>query len=281
MSYYISLADTFNCAVNRSDAYFSPTPMDPTLGTPPYLQYVQPHVMADSTVFYTDKENWMRIEGSYTSSGGENYITIGNLHQDNQTDTLCNGSMASVGYPNNRDAYYYMDNFSLEEVTPVDAGADTSITNGDAVMIGNNLDSASSYSWLPNYFIDDVNTLNPTVNPPVTTTYYVTKTQCSVVTIDSVTVFVGGVGIATSPSERAGVRIYPNPTSGELTIELLNQNNDWLTTILDTQGRTVAEKSFTGTIINLKLELENGVYLVRVTNQNTNEMVIKKLIVQH
>ncbi|OFY95179.1 MAG: hypothetical protein A3K10_11975 [Bacteroidetes bacterium RIFCSPLOWO2_12_FULL_31_6] len=75
------------------------------------------------------------------------------------------------------------------------------------------------------------------------------------------------------------VQIYPNPTTGELTIELINQNNEWLTTILDVQGRTVVEKSFTGTKINLKLELANGVYLVRVTNKNTNEMVMKKLVV--
>ncbi|PKP48783.1 MAG: hypothetical protein CVT95_04020, partial [Bacteroidetes bacterium HGW-Bacteroidetes-12] len=173
LSYYISLADTFNCAVNRSDAYFSPTPMDPTLGTSPYLIYIQPHVMADSTVFYTDKLNWMRIEGSYTAVGNENYITIGNLHQDNWTDTLCNGSMASVGLPDNKQAYYYMDNFSLEEITPANAGVAVTINSGDTASIGNNLDSASTYVWSPNVFINDVNALNPTVNPPTTTTYYV------------------------------------------------------------------------------------------------------------
>ena len=171
-----------------------------------------------------------------------------------------------------------MDNFSLEEIKPVNAGLDVTITVGDTVLIGNNADSASSYTWSPNYFIADTNAVNATVNPPVTTTYYVTKTQCSVTTTDTVTVVVNPVGVDEISNEN-NVRIYPNPTSGELTIELLNQNNEWLTTILDVQGRTVLEKSFIGNKIKLKLALDSGVYLVRITNKNTNETVIKKLVI--
>ena len=75
------------------------------------------------------------------------------------------------------------------------------------------------------------------------------------------------------------IKMYPNPTNGELTLELPNQPSEWLTTILDVQGRTVLEKSFNSNKINLKLTLDNGIYLVRVTNKDTNETVIKKLVV--
>ncbi|MBE7441364.1 MAG: T9SS type A sorting domain-containing protein [Flavobacteriales bacterium] len=272
LSYYISLADTYNCAVNRSDAYFSPTPMDPTLGTPPYLQYVQPHVMADSTVFYTDKENWTKIEGCYIASGGENYITFGNLHLDNETDTLCSGVIP--GYPDYKGAYYYMDNFSLEEITPVDAGADVSIANGDSVIIGNNLDSASSYVWSPNYFIDDVNALNPTVNPPVTTTYYVTKTQCSVVTTDSVTVVVGGVGIEAPKSPKGTFSIYPNPNNGTFTIKHNLKNENYALEIVDIMGKVVHRETLkSGNQQEIKTQwLNTGIYFVNIKSE-TGELV--------
>ncbi|OFY91315.1 MAG: hypothetical protein A3K10_17580 [Bacteroidetes bacterium RIFCSPLOWO2_12_FULL_31_6] len=76
------------------------------------------------------------------------------------------------------------------------------------------------------------------------------------------------------------IKIYPNPTTGETTLIIAgDESNEWLTSILDVQGRTVFEKSFNSNKINLKLTLDKGVYLVRVTNKNTNEMVIKKLAV--
>lgn len=276
LSYYISMADIYNCVTNRSDAYFSSTPMDPTLNSPPYLMYVQPHIMADSTIFYTGKENWAKIEGSYTALGGENYITIGNLHLDGQTDTLCNGIIDIS--PNEKSAYYYLDNFSLEEIKPVEAGLDVTITNGDTIVIGNNADSASSYIWSPNYFIDDVNALNPTVNPPVTTTYYVTKTQCSVTTIDSVTVVVGGVGLSEVSNEN-NVRIYPNPTTGETTLLMDGESSEWLIVVSDIQGRKIHEKTYSTNKINLKLVADNGVYFVYIANNTTNETITKKLII--
>ncbi|MBW6483353.1 MAG: T9SS type A sorting domain-containing protein [Vicingaceae bacterium] len=264
LSYYISLADTNNCAVNRSDAYFSPTPMDPTLSSPPYLQFVQPHVQADSTVFYADKENWMRIEGNYTAAGGENYITFGNLHQDNRTDTLCNGSMSFSGFPNLKQSYYYMDNFVLEEITPANAGADTTINSGDSVLIGNNLDSASSYVWSPNVFINDVNTLNPLVSPTVTTTYYVTKTQCSVTTIDSVTVFVNPVGISELSNEDR-VQLYPNPNNGTFTLSHNLSNSTYVLEVIDIMGKVVHQEKIIAQKqeINTK-QLSKGLYFVNV-----------------
>ena len=274
LSYYISLADIENCAVNRSDAYFSPTPMDPTLWASPYLIYLQPQVMADSTIFYTDKENWMRIEGSYTAVGGENYITFGNLHLDSETDTLCNGIVP--GYPNNKEAYYYMDNFSLEEIKPVDAGLDITITSGDTIVIGNNADSASSYVWSPNYFIADMGAVNATVNPPVTTTYYVTKTQCSVTTTDTVTVSVT-VGVSEVMNEN-NVQIYPNPNNGSFTItHNLNEEN-YVLEIIDLMGKVVHQEMLTTTKQEVKTQqLNTGLYFVNFKSTTGELMYSTKI----
>ena len=219
--------------------------------------------MADSTVFYTDKLNWTRIEGSYIAVGGENYITFGNLHQDGQTDTLCNGLYP--GYPNIKEAYYYMDNFSLEEIKPVNAGLDVTITVGDTIVIGNNADSASSYVWSPNYFIADTNAVNATVNPPVTTTYYVTKTQCSVTTTDTVTVFVNPVGVSEVVNVN-NVMIYPNPNNGSFTItHNLPLDNNVYIEIMDLTGKIVHREKIVAAkqTINTQ-QLSKGLYFVTI-----------------
>lgn len=279
-TFYLSLADIFNCAVKQIDAYFSSTPHDPTLNTTPYLIYYPPQFSADTSNFYNDKLNWVKIEGSYFAVGNENYVTIGNLHLDNDTDTLCSGSIP--GYPNQKNAYYYMDNFSLEEIKPVDAGNDIFINTGNSTIIGNNSDSASSYVWSPNVFIDDINAVNPTVNPLVTTTYYVSKTQCSVTTTDSVTVFVSPVGISEEINEN-NIRIFPNPNNGTFTIEHNLNGKKYSLQITDLMGKTVHHQFLEtkSEVVDINTpQLTNGIYFVTISNIQASEQIVKKLVIQ-
>lgn len=70
------------------------------------------------------------------------------------------------------------------------------------------------------------------------------------------------------------VNLYPNPTPGEFTIELGdNENSRWEIKITDIQGRKVYEAVSDAKKVSLKPETENGVYLVRITNLSTNETV--------
>jgi type IX secretion system substrate protein len=277
-SFYISLADTFNCGINRIDAYFSSTPHDPTLASAPYMVYNEPQWMADTSQFYTDKLNWTRITGSYIATGGENYITIGNLHLDNITDTLCNGSMAD--YPNAQGAYYYMDNFSLEEIKPVQAGNNKNITVGNSTVIGNNSDSASTYTWSPNYFIDDTNAVNPTVNPPQTTTYYVTKTQCSVTTTDSVTVFVNPVGVS-EYYNNTNFNLYPNPNNGVFNFNYnLKSNGELIIVSLMGQELKTIPLSANKNLISLNISnYASGIYTYKII-ENKKLIAINKFVIQ-
>jgi hypothetical protein len=58
--------------------------------------------------------NWMKISGTFTASGGEQYIVIGNFRPDSLTniDTVSN---ASINY---YFSYYYID---MVSVIPVDS----------------------------------------------------------------------------------------------------------------------------------------------------------------
>jgi hypothetical protein len=234
--------------------------------------------MADTTQFYTDKLNWTRITGSYIAAGGENYITIGNLHLDDATDTLCDGDIE--GFPNQKMAYYYMDNFSLEEIKPVEVGNNKNITVGNSTVIGNNSDSASTYTWSPNYFIDDTNAVNPTVNPPQTTTYYVTKTQCSVTTTDSVTVFVNPVGVSEFYNN-TNVNLYPNPNNGVFNFNY-NLTNNAVLSIYNNLGQEVKTIQLSATKNLLTINMSNfarGIYTYKVI-ENNKLIAISKFVVK-
>ena len=265
LSFYCSLADTFNYAINRIGAYFSSSFTNPIIASPPYLVFYQPQVMADSTVFYDDKVNWKKIEGVYTAAGGEGYITFGNFYLDSNTDTLRLGPHFPP-FTSAREAYYYFDNFSLEEIKPVDAGLDTvSITIGNSIMLGNDADSASTYIWYPNVSINDTSSVHPIVNPTVITTYYVQKKQCNVTTIDSITVIVNPVGIYEF-SDGIKVKLYPNPNVGEFTIEYdFSDAIPERVEIVDLTGKIVYDKPIRGPN-NIEListdKLQNGVYFV-------------------
>jgi Secretion system C-terminal sorting domain len=267
LSFYVSLADTINYAVNRIGAYFSPTPTNPTIASVPYLTFYQPQVMADSTVFYDNKLNWKKIEGVYTAIGGEGYITFGNFYLDTNTDTLRLGPHFPP-FISAREAYYYFDNFSLEEIKPVDAGPDTvSITLGDSITLGNDSDSASTYTWYPNVNINDTSSIHPIVNPGAITTYYVQKKQCNVTTIDSITIVVNPVGI-NEFSNGINAMVYPNPNTGEFAIEYDFSNTiPQSVEIIELTGKIVYSQTISGQD-NLEViktdKLQNGVYFVSI-----------------
>jgi hypothetical protein len=177
-------------------------------------------------------------------------------------------------------AYYYMDNFSLEEIKPVEVGNNKNITVGNSTVIGNNSDSASTYTWSPNYFIDDTNAVNPTVNPPQTTTYYVTKTQCSVTTTDSVTVFVNPVGVSEFYNN-TNVNLYPNPNNGVFNFNY-NLTNNAVLSIYNNLGQEVKTIQLSATKNLLTINMSNfarGIYTYKVI-ENNKLIAISKFVVK-
>jgi len=72
---------------------------------------------------------------------------------------------------------------TVNPIVPTEAGLDTTICNGEPVILGGSPTSpfGTTYIWSPNQEIDDINSANPIVTPEVTTTYTV-QTSSSICT---------------------------------------------------------------------------------------------------
>lgn len=123
VEFFLNLSDIMCYAIRNMGAYLSN-------GQPPnqteLLLGLQPQVRYEGEEFLDDKEGWTRISGTFTAQGGENFITIGNFDDDNNTDTLavpCNSS-------GQLNAYYYIDDvsvISVDSLVGIEEGAITSM----------------------------------------------------------------------------------------------------------------------------------------------------------
>ena len=71
--------------------------------------------------------------------------------------------------------------------------------------------------------------------------------------------------------------IYPNPSNGNVKINLENSNEKYSVQVFSILGQKVFEKEYTNSSSAAVNNLQKGVYLVKITNDNKS--VTKKLIV--
>jgi len=104
VEFWVSLNDGYIQAIEEVDAYISvaaPGPFANALHLNLTPQIVNTNGALDDTA------NWKRVYGQYTASGGEQFITIGNFHDDAGTTITQPGSVGSFG------AYYFIDDVSV------------------------------------------------------------------------------------------------------------------------------------------------------------------------
>lgn len=105
VSFYVSLADQSKWAIDKFGAYLSVGSVGPITGAP-VLPFV-PQVMHPIGTFITDKTNWTQISGSYTATGGEDHLVIGNFYDNVATPP----QLGQGGFY--EGAYYYIDDVSV------------------------------------------------------------------------------------------------------------------------------------------------------------------------
>lgn len=85
-----------------------------------------------------------------------------------------------------------------------------------------------------------------------------------------------GVGIDDHNDAIELVEIYPNPSNGKIYIELGNNAEVVTITVIDINGKVVANKMASNDQVSLDLsEVENGIYFVQI--RRSNEMITKKI----
>ncbi|HLF64281.1 MAG TPA: hypothetical protein VI603_11035, partial [Saprospiraceae bacterium] len=164
VSFYISPAETF-CYTKPFGALFTVGP--PSYNGTEYIEY-NPQIEVNGD-FLDDYQNWIRISRCFLAQGGENYITIGNFRNDQESayDDECPLGGIFVYF-----AYYYLDSVTVEKLP---ASYDQ-FTLDDVTGCGfYEIDPgpAENYTWSDG-------TTNPTLTVIESGAYYVTlSNECA------------------------------------------------------------------------------------------------------
>lgn len=110
LTFYISVADSASLAIDRLGAYFSVGPVGP-INNYAVLPYT-PQVESPVNVYLTNATQWTAITGTFVAVGGENWITIGNFHDDATTNTVVGPGTWPGG------SYYYIDDTDMQLTVP-------------------------------------------------------------------------------------------------------------------------------------------------------------------
>lgn len=275
VQFYINLANWAKYGTNNTALNFSV--IAPTLTNSVPLLNIPAHVKAYGNPIITDTLNWTFIQGIYTASGNESYITIGNFNNDPSTDTIRFDTTIIL----NDAAYYFIDDVSVIPIEsipggmPAEAGEDQIINSGDSVFIGQQISNLNCTWFNAAGNLIATNTSGIYVKPLQSTFYIVEQNLCGTITYDTVYVRVGDF-ISTT------LTIYPNPGSNQLNLGF-NQTvlDNFQLDIVDIAGRLVYDERIriAGTQFSIPLVLADGTYLVRLTNPNTREQWIERWVV--
>jgi len=146
----------------------------------------------------------------------------------------------------------------------------SSICKGeDAFLIVN---GANTYTWVSNSIY--LQGTQVSVSPNVSTTYSVIGSSNGCTSSAFVSVIVSEcVGIKSLSSNTNDLKVYPNPSSSDITVEL-KKDGIYKIELVDVTGKVVLVKSSEEEKLNLNINfLSNGVYYLKAKSQNTMNVV--------
>jgi len=225
----------------------------------------------------SDTLNWIKIQGSFTASGNERFITIGVFFDtsDINWDRSRYGRAFGV---------YLVDDVSvISSNANAYGGRDTLIRPGDTARLGaeRNGDGMPSYWYVlgSSTPIDSGGTIYVT---PTTTTTYVTRLDlCGRQSYDTVKVRVWPdtvVTVALGQLNDKEVHIYPNPAATQITID---GAASCTLSLFDVVGTKVYEIAALSPRHTLDVSaLPKGLYFIHLYQPSTGERMVRKLRVE-
>jgi hypothetical protein len=209
------------------------------------------------------------------ANGTENYIVIGNFFNDLDTDTL---NMGDETYPG---SYYFLDDVSVEEIAvPFWSYHDTLVNYGDSVLIGPAL-TGLDIDWYTDNMEFISNGPGIYVSPATSRNYIAKEIFNGVETEHNVYVTViGGAGLEETALQK--IEVYPNPSKGDFSISGIKSESLLQFEVRDVHSKLVFESQNLSKEVNsFSLNVEDGIYFVNVTDLETNQTLVKKLVVRN
>jgi gliding motility-associated-like protein len=115
LSFFVSRSERVGYAIKNIGAFFSS--FQPVISGSLSCLYATAQVENNSG-YITDTIGWTEVSGYFTAIGGEQYITIGNFHSNQNTDTTWGGTNNNPFPGDPGTAYYYIDSVTLYQCTP-------------------------------------------------------------------------------------------------------------------------------------------------------------------
>ena len=267
--FFVTLAQASNFAQNNVGAYFDNGTID-TTHHPGWVQSQYTPQILDTNVI-NDTLNWVKIEDTFTATGTEMFMTIGNFSKEVNTHLLTLKAYTSLAA-----SWYLVDDVSVIDcANEPHAGNDTLIHPSDSAWLGPHEDLLP-YTW---YVLGSMTPIDSGggiwVKPAVTTTYVLKQVLCGRTSYDTVRVRVWPdtvTMVASSFPSNRGVTCYPNPANNAVTVEGVKGCE---IVFYDVIGRQVASylAMTSKEVIDIAV-LPKGVYLVHVMDRVTGERVV-------
>ncbi len=274
VTFYMRQEHSSYYSLKNVGAYFDDGQIDTTvMPGMPQTEYI-PQVVEN--FYVNDTTHWMKVEGSFTASNNERFITIGNFKDNAHTDTASLFMDTSLSF---KQVLNLIDDVSVVESDHIAfAGNDTTIAKGDSTFLG---EIAVPYTWYKDgsagLTMIDSTSGGIWVKPDTNTTYVVKQTLCGVVTWDTVVVTVVPVNVTSPGLSKGEVTVWPNPVTSVLHVEA---NEDVHVSISSIDGKVLLRDCFVprndGSGVNVEA-LPSGVYFLEITNSD-GERVIRKIV---
>ena len=277
VTFYVSVAQSAQYAVDHIGAYLDNGSIDvgkDSLNCANPLISFTPQIVGDSII--NDTLNWVKIQGSFTATGIETFITIGNFFDIYHTDTLRRQLIYPPWNTGNAYSYYLIDDISvIQSNTIANAGPDQWVSPGsDSVFIGI-ADEGLPTTW---YIVGDSTPIcygagGFKVHPDTTISYVVALDICDNLTKDTVTIHVAPTIIKDNQYQLLQVAVFPNPTKDHVTI---SGAENCTATIVNEFGQIMLQSKISSNTETIDItSLPAGIYFVQIESSLTEQKEVK------
>ncbi|MDD5571908.1 MAG: T9SS type A sorting domain-containing protein, partial [Bacteroidales bacterium] len=140
------------------------------------------------------------------------------------------------------------------------APEDSTICQGVSIDIC--ASGGSDYTWSNSFTGNCIN-----ISPTLTTTYTVTGADGNGCENSDTIIVIVDICSGIADMESSYLRVYPNPTSNNITIEIPQTSRGSILSVYDISGKQIMQKQLKETRTNLDVRgLPNGMYFLKLVN---------------